>query len=413
MLERLTVKGFKSLVDVTAGLPRLAVFFGPNDAGKSNLLDAIQTLSRMSVAPTLPDVLGGPFPIRGRAFESFSFGEGGLPALLRQPSAHFTLEADISVGDELYRYRIQPSMSFNSGELIVKDEYLARLRPSGSVIGKPVIELTEGRFSIRREDRGRPREESPNRNRSILSDRSLSGNGYSRLDKIRDEFLAWTTYCFEPRHLMRQDESPMDVDDIGIHGERLVAFLYRLQATKPKRFEDLVRTLRTIAPSVEALEVALDERRGILDLMVRQEGVLCSGRTLSEGTLRLLALCAAAANPWRGSLLALEEPENGVHPRRLDLIARLLVSLSEQGRQVIVTSHSPLFVDAVLSIQRQESVEGIGLFKVRSSKGRTHVEPFDVTPILSDAEIAGALTPSSEDGLFQGLMLRGFLDEQS
>ena len=84
-------------------------------------------------------MLGGPFPIRGRAFESFSFGEGGLPALLRQPSAHFTLEVDVSVGDKFYRYRIQPSMSFKSGELSVKDEYLARLRPTGSVQGKPVL----------------------------------------------------------------------------------------------------------------------------------------------------------------------------------------------------------------------------------------------------------------------------------
>ena len=137
MLKKLTAKGFKSLVDVTVNLPRLAVFFGPNAAGKNNLLDAIQTLSWTSVAPTLPDVLGGPFPIRGRAFESLSFGEGG------------------------------------------------------SVQGKPVIELTEGRFSIRRVRQGRPREESPNRNRSILSDRSLSGNGYSRLDDVRAELGAW------------------------------------------------------------------------------------------------------------------------------------------------------------------------------------------------------------------------------
>lgn len=411
MLEKLTVRGFKSLVDVTVDLPRLAVFFGPNAVGKSNLLDAVQTLSWMSVAPTLPDVLGGPFPIRGRAFESFSFGKGGLPALLSQPSACFTLEADISVGDQSYRYRIRPSMSFKSGELSVKDEYLARLRPSGSVIGKPVIELTEGHFSVRREGRGRPREESPNRNRSILSDRSLSGNGYSRLDDIRGEFLGWTTYYFEPRHLMRQDESPMDVADIGAHGERLAAFLYRLKATEPKRFEDVVRTLRTIVPSVETLDVALDERRGILDLMVRQEGTFYSARVLSEGTLRVLALCTAAVNPWRGSLLALEEPENGVHPRRIDLIARLLVSLSEQGCQVIVTTHSPLFVDAVLSIQRQESVEGIGLFNVRSSKGRTEVESFDATPLFEDEKVAAALASSGEDGVFQGLVLRGLLDE--
>lgn len=413
MLKKLTAKQFKSLADVTVEVPRLAVFFGPNAAGKSNLLDAMQTLSWMSVAPTLPDVLGGPFPIRGRAFEAFSFGEGGLPALLSQPSAHFTLEADVSVDDKLYRYRIQPSMSFKSGELSVKDEYLARLRPSGSVIGKPVIELTDEHFAIRRGTRGRPRQEPRNRNRSLLSDRSLSGNGYSKIDVVRNELGAWRTYYFEPRLLMRQDESPMDVSDIGVHGQQLAAFLYKLQAAEPKRFADVVRALRTIVPSVEALEVTLDERRGVLDLMIRQGGIFYSARVLSEGTLRMLALCAVAANPWRGSLVALEEPENGVHPRRLDLIARLLVSLSQQECQVIVTSHSPLFVDAILTIQREESVEGIGLFKVHSSNGRTQVEPFHATPLFENSEIVDALSSSGEDGMFQELVLRGFLDEQS
>jgi len=45
MLKKLTVRDFKSLRDVTVELPRLAVLFGPNAAGKSNLLDAIQALS--------------------------------------------------------------------------------------------------------------------------------------------------------------------------------------------------------------------------------------------------------------------------------------------------------------------------------------------------------------------------------
>ena len=47
MLKKLTVCGFKSLKDVTVEFPRMAVLFGPNAAGKSNLLDAIQALSRI------------------------------------------------------------------------------------------------------------------------------------------------------------------------------------------------------------------------------------------------------------------------------------------------------------------------------------------------------------------------------
>lgn len=126
----------------------------------------------------------------------------------------------------------------------------------------------------------------------------------------------------------------------------------------------------------------------------------------------MLALCAIAVNPWGGSLLAFEEPENGVHPRRLELIAELLLSLAlEQQRQVIVTTHSPLFCDAVLRRARSQPDE-IGRFNVQRSGRATVVRPFDVTgPLYQDDEVAAALTAGSEDGLFQGLILRGMLDD--
>ena len=146
--------------------------------------------------------------------------------------------------------------------------------------------------------------------------------------------------------------------------------------------------------------------------MIRQAGVEYSSRVLSEGTLRVLALCTIAVNPWGGSLLALEEPENGVHPRRLELIAQLLFSLAEQRhRQIVVTTHSPLFADAILKLQREASEPGdIGLFNVRLAPQGTVVEPFDVTGSLyQDAEIAQAFASRTDDGMFESLVLRGLI----
>lgn len=167
-----------------------------------------------------------------------------------------------------------------------------------------------------------------------------------------------------------------------------------------------------IVPSVEDLSVDLDKRRGTLDILIRQGGVDYSSRIVSEGTLRVLALCAIAVNPWGGSLLAFEEPENGVHPRRLELIAQILLSLVlDQSRQVVVTTHSPLFCDAMLKGARARP-QDIGLFNVRRDGQTTVVQPFDVTgPLFKDQEIAAALTTATEDGLFESLLLRGMLDE--
>jgi predicted ATPase len=411
MLKRLTVRGFKSLKDVTVDLPRFAVLFGPNAAGKSNLLDAIQALSRIGTERTLADALGE--PIRGRQIEMFAFPSGGLPELLSSTVARFTLGADISVDKDSYRYRIQVDIDPRSGKLSVSDEYLSQLGVKGEPRGNPAIEQVEGELRIRRKSKpAHPRQESLGLNHTILSDPRLGGAEYRALERTRHELTGWRVYYLDPRVAMRSEQSPSDVRDIGVLGSEIAPFLYRLRAEDEKRFRAVSRTLRSIVPSVEDLTVDLDKRRGTLEILIRQGGVDYSSRIVSEGTLRVLALCAIAVNPWGGSLLAFEEPENGVHPRRLELIAQLLVSLAlEQGRQVIVTSHSPLFCDAVLKYARGRPAD-VGLFNVRRDGSATTVQPFDVTgPLFKDQEIAAALTSGTENGLFESLLLRGLLDE--
>lgn len=413
MLTKLTVRNFKSLLDVSVEFPRLAVLFGPNAAGKSNLLDAVAALSRIGNARTLSDVLDRPLPVRGHAFEAFSFPPGGLPALLQQEHARFSLEADLAVGDERYRYRVEPSIELRSGRLGVADEYLALLGRTGKPRRTPEIERVDSKLRVRRKGKpGHPREEPIGMNHSVLSDRSLAGDEYRGLEAVRDELGEWCAHYLDPGLAMRAPRPPADVFDVGVHGEYISPFLYKLRAEEPKRFEAVSRTLRALVPGVESLAVVLDERRGTLDVLIRQGGVEYSSRIVSEGTLRVLALCAIAVNPWGGSLLAFEEPENGVHPRRLDLIARLLTSLaSDGGRQVIVTTHSPLFCDAVL--RHASSAAGdVGLFNVRRIDQVTVVEPFDASRSwLTDSEINAALTSPTEDGLFENLLLRGLIDE--
>jgi predicted ATPase len=158
--------------------------------------------------------------------------------------------------------------------------------------------------------------------------------------------------------------------------------------------------------------VDLDEKRGTLEIEVRQDGSNFSSRVISEGTLRVLALCAIAVNPWARGLLAFEEPENGVHSRRLELIARLLISLAiDQGQQVIVTTHSALFCDAVLR-QAKEYPSEVALLRVGRLRNGTQVLRFHVAgPLFQDSENAQALTAPTEDGRFEALLLRGMLDD--
>ncbi len=416
MLNRIRVRGFKSLQDIEVRVPRLCVLFGPNAAGKSNLLDALQTLSRIGTSKTLSDALAE--PIRGYPIEAFSFPNGGLAELLsKEDILKFQLEAQLSESADadkgLHLYRVELGIQPTSGSLLITDEYLSALTKAGKEKGNPSIQLVNDQIFIRRKSKpAHPRQEPVNSNHSMLSDLRFSGVDYQAIETCRTELAGWRTYYLDPRVAMREARTPADVTDIGVIGENIAPFLYRLRAEKPKHFNAVRRTLSSFIPSVEDLTVDLDKRRGTLDIQIKQGGIEFSSRIVSEGTLRVLALCCIAVNPWTGQLIAFEEPENGVHPRRIELMAKLLASLAlEQQRQVIVTTHSPIFCDAILRIAKNDR-DSIGLFNVKRGSEGTRISEFEWNESLfSDSEFAGAFQSASEDGFFERLMLRGLLDE--
>jgi predicted ATPase len=411
VLKELTIKGFKSIEEECLTFPPITILFGPNATGKSNILDAILALSRIGTCRTLSDALSD--PIRGYPIEAFHFPNEGLPALLNQKSASFSMESLLSISKEEYQYRIEIDIQPDSGILTVKDEYLSALKKSGGQKGNPSIEKVDDQLRIRRKSKpANPRKEIIGLGYSQLSDPRFSGVEYRAIERCRNELSVWRTYYLDPRVAMRSAKTPSDVRDIGVLGENIAPFLYHLKSEYNKHYESVKKTLQSIIPNIENLTVDLDKRRGTLDIMIRQGGRDFSSRIISEGTLRALALCAISVNPWSGSILAFEEPENGVHPRRIQLIVNLLKSLALDGKkQIIVTTHSPIVCDESLK-WAEKYPDDVGLFNVVSGASGTHVKKFSTTgPLFQDTEVKKALTNNGEDGIFENLMLRGLLDE--
>lgn len=428
MLERLLVRGFKSLEEVDIRLKRLVVLFGPNASGKSNFIDALQVLSRCATERTMADVWDRWPQVRGYPSEAFTLPDNGLEGLFEKQDPVFEFEADVILDDvppdvgAAQRYRLVVGGRPAHGSLSVVDEFLGTLtKPRRELSGrrevrtspKPTIERGDECLVVRRKGKqAHPHHESLGLNHTVLSDLRYSGDHYKVLDRMRDEMAQWRTYYFDPMLTMRLDHPPHDASDIGSLGQALSPFLYRLKNSEKtaKHFGAVVRLVRQIIPSIDDVRVELDTSRGIVDLTVVQNGVPFSSRVVSEGTLRVLSLCSIACNPWSGGLIALEEPENGVHPRRLERIADLLYEVaSESQRQVVVTTHSPLFVERVIRLQRQ-SPDDVVLYAFRSAGRATVVEPFRDTDLFNDEEIAKALAGDVEDGLVEQAMVRGWLD---
>jgi AAA15 family ATPase/GTPase len=86
MIRRIHIQNYKSLRDVEVKLQPLVVLFGPNAAGKSNFVDALQLLSRIAGSRSLKEAFEPPY--RGKPLESFSFGKDGLQGLCAVTRSH-------------------------------------------------------------------------------------------------------------------------------------------------------------------------------------------------------------------------------------------------------------------------------------------------------------------------------------
>src|SRR3990172_11371833 len=99
MLKRIKIRGYKSLIDVEVNLNPLSLLFGPNAAGKSNFLDALQLLSRIGSSRTLKEAFEPPY--HGKPIESFTFGDNGIKGLLGEDAASFSIEVDVELSSTI------------------------------------------------------------------------------------------------------------------------------------------------------------------------------------------------------------------------------------------------------------------------------------------------------------------------
>lgn len=119
--------------------------------------------------------------------------------------------------------------------------------------------------------------------------------------------------------------------------------------------------------------------------------------------LRILGLLAAGSSPTPPSLIALEEPENGVHPRRIELIAEYLRTQARRGAsQLIVTTHSPTLLD---------QLPAASLYVVTRDHGSTTVLPYTSWgPLANASSIRDNLDGKEISGRVSDLVLSGELD---
>ncbi len=341
LIRRLKVAGLLSFGPEGIDLPLqpLNVLIGPNGSGKSNLLEVLALL-RAS-----PSDL--PAPIKAM---------GGVEEWLwKAPTvAGLTNAASVATIDAVVDYPLQEHMpvrhvleiSRHGDRFEVADERIENERPIRDVPdtyffyryqrGEPVINDPDVR-GLRRE--------SVKPEKSILS-QVKDPERYPVLGWLQEQYeriRLYREWTFGPSTPVRRVQSSHGRNDTLNDGaDNLILVLSNILPRIENRFVD---ALRQLYEGVDGIYATV--RDGNLLLFLKESGGrLITTARLSDGTLRYLTLLSILLHPEPPPLVAIEEPELGLHPDLIPEIAELLVEAS--GRmQLVVTTHSRMLVDAL------------------------------------------------------------------
>jgi predicted ATPase len=449
MLTRLEVHGFKNLLNFSVDFGPFTCIAGPNGVGKSNIFDAIKFLSLLADYPIMEAAL----KVRGEETEKTSKSEN----VFWEPKDIFwtdgehlieevNLAAEMIVEKEVQddfgrpaeatstflRYEVKigyepPPESAGFGRLKLLSEQLGYITQTDAP-NRLRFEHSASNFRghiIRNKRRGSDyisTERAPDGQTEILvhqdggsrgqpqkapaasAPRTIVGTSNTSTTPTvlaaRREMQRWRFLALEPS-AMRESDRFYTEPYVTSSGGHLPATLNRLRRSsdEDRVYSRITARLSEILP-VKAVRVNVDEVRQLLTLEVKERsGVFLPARSLSDGTLRFLTLCILAQDPEFKGLLCMEEPENGIHPARLNSMVKLLHNLAvDPGtppgpdnplRQVITATHSPAFVQLqnrndllhaeVTKIQNPLSTNGRPVFTIRcrplSGTLRSETEP--------------------------------------
>ncbi len=340
LLHRLTLKNVLSFKDCTVELGQLNVLIGPNAVGKSNLIEAI---SLLQAAPTslAKEIL------RGGGVRQWLWLGADLPPKI----GSLGCEVALSSGPETDRLAYTLEFSEDASGFRVTGEYLAEggidSEASDSEVyfsRSPSLTKFGPQFREPAHHPGRlvlPFNESVlSRFKSPLDPTPITdlGNHFERIRIFRE----FRTGVGSPARYGISTSVPKDFLSEG--GDNLALVLAELD------FRGIHARIRDyLARFCERFEdVKIRVGEGLAQAFLWEAGlsVALSGIRMSDGTLKFHCLLAALFNPSPPPLICIEEPELGMHPDAMRLIAEALVEASERV-QLIITTHSEALIDAL------------------------------------------------------------------
>lgn len=316
-VNQIEIAGFKSIREAKLDLKELNVFIGPNGAGKSNFIGVFKLLNRI-----IEQNLGVYVGEQGWANSILHFG--------RKRTQKLSLQLEFADGKNSYGCTLAPSADDN---LFFEEEwcgYSGQFR-TGHVSENYRIPLGRGHKETK-----------------LLEEAESHPSGIAKY--VRDDFRSWCLYHFHDTSPNAGVKQPGELSNnrfLRDDASNLAAFLYQLQQTQKSNFDNIVGAVRMVAPFFENFVLApskLNPDKIRLEWKEKGSDEYFNASALSDGTLRFICLATLLLQPSLPSAVLIDEPELGLHPAAITLLAELLRSTSKRS-QVIVSTQSVTLVN--------------------------------------------------------------------
>lgn len=445
MITYIKIDGFKSFQDFEMEFTPLTVIAGPNAAGKSNLFDALRLLSSLATTDKIQKAFREQ---RGDLLELFTKYDDstiaermsfivemlvnssikdawGASANLRYTRLRYELTLhrftnNIGIEDIEVEYEKLDTIKHDTDRWlkIIPSSATDRWRPkvvSGkrqTPYMKTIIDEEHDnakKVIVPQDGSSGKKREYPliHATRTILS--SFDSVDFKHILAAKEEMRSWRFLQLNPDVLRMPTNKTTADDTITSTGQYLAATLFRIKQNDPYDLVAISQKLHSFIPNFVDVDVIDDiENKQYIIVLKDIAGKLYTSRVLSEGTMRILALCILWRDYKHTGLLCFEEPENGVHPFRIKAMAQLLRDLSVDFndiesplRQVIINTHSTIFIkemkhwleENILTIAFAQVVNRI--FTVNDKKKRMSASK--ITPVPKEVGWQTAIEFSEQD----------------
>jgi predicted ATPase len=356
MLTRLTLTNFKSYREAALPLAALTFLVGANASGKSNMLEAMRLLNWLAKGSRLEEIAriieGGDAIVRGQSRDLF-----------RDTAQPFTLGLHLAGAPQGWG-DFEISIGLQADQLVITGEKVTQPTqkvPLYTVDTAPNMHTDEISVAYNNFKRGSTKPHIPCSSRQAIFFQLETPGRFEAAHTMAQQIIPQVTRAIretlrqivflDPRPSLMRDYAYARDDTIKEDGSNLSAVLYKITQTDSgtHKLLDFIRSLPE--QDITDIQFIKTERQDVMVRLLESFGEqqrIVDAPLLSDGTLRVLAVGAALLTSPEGSLVVIEEIDNGVHPSRAELLVRQIRQIAtDRHLRVLLTSHNPALLDAL------------------------------------------------------------------